>query len=153
MNTAFVPDPRWELHPRLEADSFPVIAHAGLQFRLINDRRFVWLLIVPMLERAEQLHQLPRPWREHALSALQTASETLEAIYQPARINVGAIGNLVPQLHLHCIARSRDDDAWPGVVWGAGEREALQPLELLARIQPIAAGLAARLARDSDGTA
>ena len=146
-------DPNWQLHPRLLADSVPIIAHQGLQFRLINDRRFVWLLIVPMLEGAEQLHRLTPAWREHALDALEVSSATLEALYQPERINVGAIGNLVPQLHLHCVARFRDDPAWPGVVWGAGEREPMMPLELLARIQPIAAGLGQRLARNSGRTA
>lgn len=152
MSTSLVPDPAWELHPRLKADSFPIIAHNGLQFRLINDRRFVWLLIVPMLEHAEQLHELPPAWREHTLTALDATSRTLEALYQPERINVGAIGNLVPQLHVHCVARFRDDAAWPGVVWGAGEREPLQPLDLLGRIQPIAAGLAEHLARNFERT-
>ena len=153
MSMPLAPDPDWELHPRLLADSVPVMAHEGLQFRLINDRRFVWLLIVPMLEQAEQLHQLPPAWREHALTALDVASQTLEALFQPERINVGAIGNLVPQLHPHCVARFCDDPAWPGVVWGAGEREPLTPLELLARVQPIAAGLGQRLARNSGPTA
>jgi len=153
MNRYSSPDPDWVLHPRLLRDSLPIINHGRLQFRLINDRRFVWLLIVPMCHGAEQLHLLPTDWREETLAALDAASRTLESIYQPKRINIGAIGNLVPQLHLHCIARFVDDPAWPGVVWGAGERQPAGPYQLLQHIQPIAAGLAQQLARHSGRTA
>lgn len=153
MNKPLVPDADWELHPRLLADTVPVIAHEGIQFRLMNDRRFLWLVIVPMLKNAEQLHRLPIDWRQQTLAALDAASQTLDALHQPERINVGAIGNLVPQLHVHCVARFPDDPAWPGVVWGAGDRQPLMPIELLARVQPIAAGLGRRLARNSGRTA
>lgn len=139
----------WTLHPRLMADSIPLINHGRLQFRLINDRRFVWALLVPMCPDAEQLHQLPPDWRAEALEGLQVLSETLEHLYRPNRLNVGAIGNLVDQLHLHCVVRDQRDPAWPGVVWGAGAREPMQPIELLGRVQPIAAGLREGLARNS----
>lgn len=152
MSRSAKPDPDWDLHPRLMADSVPVINHGRLQFRLINDRRFIWLLVLPRHAGAEQLHHLPADWREETLAGLDAASHVLDSLYQPTRINVGAIGNLVPQLHVHCIARFVDDPAWPGVVWGAGEREPAEPLELLVRVQPIAAGLAQRLARNSEGT-
>ena len=49
------------------------------------------------------------------------ASEALEAIYSPFKLNVAALGNQVPQLHIHVIAGQTDDDAWPGPVWGVGE--------------------------------
>ncbi|MCL7751266.1 HIT family protein [Guyparkeria hydrothermalis] len=140
----------WTLHPRLKADSFPIIQHGRLQFRLINDRRFVWVLIVPMHPGAEQLHQLSADWREETLTGLQALSETLEHLYDPDRLNVGAIGNLVDQLHVHCVVRRADDPAWPGVVWGAGTPEPMEPIELLARVQPIAAGLGDALARHSE---
>ncbi|MFO7809228.1 HIT family protein [Guyparkeria sp.] len=142
----------WSLHRQLKADSFPMINYGRLQFRLINDRRFVWTLIVPMCPGAEQLHRLPPDWRNEALDGLQALSDTLERLYQPDRLNVGAIGNLVDQLHLHCVARFKDDPAWPGVVWGAGEREPMTPIEVLARVQPIAAGLGDALARNSERT-
>ncbi|MFI9651817.1 HIT domain-containing protein [Guyparkeria halopsychrophila] len=141
-------DSDWHLHPRLMADSVPLLNHGRLQYRLINDRRFIWTLIVPMCPNAEQLHHLPPDWREEALRGLQALSETLERLYHPDRLNVGAIGNLVDQLHLHCVVRFADDPAWPGVVWGAGEREPMTPIELLARVQPIAAGLGEGLGRN-----
>lgn len=142
-------DSEWRLHPRLLADTVPLLNHGRLQYRLINDRRFLWALIVPMCPDAEQLHELPTDCREEALVGLQALSETLERLYHPARLNVGAIGNLVEQLHLHCVVRFVDDAAWPGVVWGAGEREPMEPIEQLARVQPIAAGLGDSLARNS----
>ncbi|MFP4251885.1 MAG: HIT domain-containing protein [Guyparkeria sp.] len=140
----------WSIHPRLMADSIPLLNHGRLQFRLIDDRRFVWTLIVPMCPGAEQLHRLSPDWRNEALTGLQALSESLDRLYQPARLNVGAIGNLVDQLHLHCVVRRADDPAWPGVVWGAGTREPMGPIERLARVQPIAAGLGEALARHFD---
>ncbi|MDG4867811.1 HIT domain-containing protein [Guyparkeria sp. 1SP6A2] len=140
----------WQLHPRLLADSLPILQHDGVQFRLVNDRRFVWVLIVPMHPGAEQLHRLPPTLRETTLQALQAVSATLEQCYRPKRLNVGAIGNLVDQLHVHCVARTTEDPAWPGVVWGAGERQPLAPLESLARVRAIAAGLTTELARHSE---
>ncbi len=140
----------WQLHPRLLADSLPILQQGGIQFRLVNDRRFIWVLVVPMHPGAEQIHRLPTVLRENTMHALQAVSETLERCYQPTRLNVGAIGNLVDQLHVHCVARTTDDPAWPGVVWGTGEREPLDPLEFLARVRVIAAGLARELARHSE---
>ncbi len=149
MTDAHLATAEWRLHPRLKADSIPVLSHGRLEFRLINDRRFVWTLVVPRCPQAEQLHQLPPDWRNEALDGLQALSEALERLYHPDRLNVGAIGNLVDQLHLHCVVRFRDDPAWPSVVWGAGEREPMEPIELLTRVQPIAAGLGDALARNS----
>lgn len=139
----------WTLHPRLLLDSVPIVQHGRLAFRLIDDRRFVWTLIVPMYPGAEQLHRLPPDWRAETLTGLQALSETLDRLYGPDRLNVGAIGNLVDQLHVHCVVRRADDPAWPGVVWGAGTREPMKPIERLARVQPIAAGLGEALARHS----
>lgn len=148
MNETTAPE-TWRLHPRLLADSIPIIEHDGIQFRLMNDRRFVWVLVVPMHPGAEQVHQLPEPVRERARRCLDAACEVLDEIHRPDRINVAAIGNLVGQLHIHCIARFTDDAAWPGVVWGCGEREPAQPLELLARVRQLASGLTGRLGRHS----
>ncbi|HER35284.1 MAG: HIT family protein [Halothiobacillaceae bacterium] len=149
MNPSIHPDAEWRLHPRLTADSVPILNRDGIQYRLIDDHRFPWLLVVPMLAGAEQLHDLPSAWRDQSMRALQAASRTLEALYVPHRINIGAIGNLVPQLHLHCVARFHDDAAWPGVVWGAGTRTPMAPLTRLARVQAIGAGLVERLATNS----
>ncbi len=139
----------WTLHPRLLSDSVPIIEHEGVQFRLVNDRRFVWVLVVPMHPGAEQLHQLPAEVRDNTLRLVDATCHTLDEVYAPNRVNVAAIGNVVEQLHIHCVARFTDDPAWPGVVWGFGEREPAEPLELLGHVRRIAAGLADRLARHS----
>ena len=139
----------WSLHPRLLADSIPIIEHDGILYRLLNDRRFIWVLVVPMHDGAEQIHRLPAALRERTRRGMDAVCDTLDELHGPDRINVAAIGNLVPQLHVHCVARFTDDPAWPGVVWGAGEREALEPLERLARARQLAAGLASHLGRHS----
>jgi len=135
----------WSLHPRLLADSIPIIEHDGILYRLMNDRRFVWVLVLPMHPGAEQIHRLPASVRERCRRGMDAVCDTLDELHAPDRINVAAIGNVVPQLHVHCVARFTDDPAWPGVVWGAGEREPAAPVELLSRVRPLAAGLASRL--------
>ncbi|MFO7581745.1 HIT family protein [Guyparkeria sp.] len=139
----------WTLHPRLLLDSIPIVEHDDIQFRLVNDRRFVWVLVIPMHPGAEQLHRLPPKMRENALRWVDATCATLDEVYDPERVNVAAIGNVVEQLHIHCVARFSDDPAWPGVVWGFGEREPAEPLELLGRVRRIAAGLANRHGRHS----
>ena len=139
----------WSLHPRLLADSIPILEHDGILYRLMDDRRFVWVLVVPMHPGAEQVHRLPPAVREQTRRGIDAVCATLDALHAPDRINVAAIGNVVSQLHVHCVARHADDPAWPGVVWGAGEREPASPLDRLSRVRPLAAGLASRLGRHS----
>jgi len=143
------PAEAWSLHPRLLADSIPIIEHEGILYRLMNDRRFVWVLVVPMHGGAEQLHRLPPALRERTRRGMDAVCDTLDEIHAPDRINVAAIGNIVSQLHVHCVARCAGDPVWPGVVWGAGEREPAEPVELLARVRELAAGLESRLGRHS----
>jgi diadenosine tetraphosphate (Ap4A) HIT family hydrolase len=148
MNESTSPE-AWHLHPRLLADSIPIIEYDGILYRLMNDRRFVWVLVVPMQPGAEQIHRLPDAVRERTRRGIDAVCDALDGIHAPDRINVAAIGNVVPQLHVHCVARRTDDPAWPGVVWGAGDREPAAPLELLTLVRPLAAGLADRLGRHS----
>ncbi|MFW6042030.1 MAG: HIT family protein [Guyparkeria sp.] len=147
--TARQDDQGWTLHPRLLIDSVPIIEHEGVQFRLVNDRRFVWVLVIPKHPGAEQLHHLPPAVRDQALRLVDATCHVLDEIYAPERVNVAAIGNVVEQLHIHCVARFTEDPAWPGVVWRFGAREPAEPFELLARVREIAAGLANRLGRHS----
>lgn len=112
------------LHPQLEADTFAVTDWPLSTVRLMNDSRYPWLILVPRQDGLTGLHQLPESDRAAMMTEIARASEALEAQYDPERINVAALGNMVPQLHVHAIARQTDDAAWPGPVWGKGAAEA-----------------------------
>ena len=108
------------LHERLAADTVPVAELPLCSARLMNDSRWPWLILVPRCAGAVELHTLEDADQIQLMREIAQASRALEAVYLPDKINVGALGNLVPQLHVHVIARTRDDEAWPGPVWGVG---------------------------------
>jgi diadenosine tetraphosphate (Ap4A) HIT family hydrolase len=111
------------LNERLRGDS-ELIVNLGLcQVRLMDDRRWPWLILVPQRPGIEELFEL-RPL-DQALLTFETnlAAEALKKVTHPTKINVGALGNIVRQLHVHVIARHENDPNWPGPVWGFGSRE------------------------------
>lgn len=110
----------FELHPTLEKDSLPVLEAGGLLVRLINDARFPWLLVVPKADGVTELHDLPEDIYDEAMRMARRLGDVLKSGFGADKINTAAIGNMVPQLHIHVVARYVGDDAWPGPVWGAG---------------------------------
>ncbi|WPC74899.1 HIT family protein [Vibrio porteresiae] len=108
----------FSLHPQLEKDT-DVIGHFPICVALLHkDGAVPWVILVPKKENLKELHHLPMAEQQQFLLESQLVSETLEALYQPDKINLGALGNMVPQLHIHHIARFKTDIAWPGPVWG-----------------------------------
>lgn len=110
----------FSLHPRLSADCFELGKLTVSRLLLLNNAHYKWFILVPEVS-VEQLHQLAEEERLTLQSEAQIVSEKIQKLYNPMRINVGALGNLVPQLHYHVVARTEDDPAWPGPVWGHGE--------------------------------
>ena len=86
----------------------------------MNDRRFPWCILVPRLADLRELHDVPRDKRILLFEEIDTVSRALLSATGAHKINVAALGNHVPQLHVHVIARHQDDDAWPAPVWNAG---------------------------------
>ena len=110
----------FKLDRALEADSMFVSKLGLCQLRLMNDRRWPWLLLVPQRPEAEEIYHLTP--LDQTLLTFETC-ETARALKQVtgcAKINVAALGNQVRQLHFHVIARRTDDAAWPKPVWGIG---------------------------------
>ncbi|MBX3706087.1 MAG: HIT family protein [Pseudomonadales bacterium] len=110
----------FELHPRLAADCI-VVGDLPLScVLLMNDSRFAWCILVPRHADLRELHDLA-PGDGHLLfDEIERVSRALLATRGADKLNVGALGNLVPQLHIHVVARRIGDDAWPGPVWGSG---------------------------------
>ncbi len=108
------------LHERLAADTVLLRELALCSARLMNDSRWPWLILVPRRPDITELHALDDADQVQLIREIALASRVLNAAHRPDKINVGALGNLVPQLHVHVIARTRTDPAWPGPVWGVG---------------------------------
>ncbi len=106
------------LHPQLQADSFWVLGLPLSDVLLMNDRRFPWVILVPRQAGAREITDLDRSLRHRLMDEIATVSEAMDRLFQAAKINVAALGNMVPQLHVHIIARLTDDAAWPNPVWG-----------------------------------
>lgn len=133
----------FELHERLAADT-AFVADLGLSRALLmNDARWPWLILVPQRAGITEIHQLGEDERGQLMEEITQASMALEHLYAPDKINVGALGNMVPQLHVHVIARTRDDPAWPGPVWGHGLAVPYEERALADQIAALRAGLSA----------
>jgi diadenosine tetraphosphate (Ap4A) HIT family hydrolase len=111
------------LHPRLAADTHFLADMSLCRVLLLNDARFPWLILVPRRTALRELTDLHIEDRSLAFDEIERASDALRKLYAPTRINVAAIGNIVNQLHIHVVARSAQDAAWPGTVWGHGTAE------------------------------
>ena len=128
----------FRLHERLEADT-AFVADLGLsRLLLMRNALWPWLILVPRRPGVVEVHRLDPADRAALMEEIAQVSGVLEREFRPDKLNVGALGNLVPQLHVHVIARYRGDPAWPGPVWGSGHVRAYGEGE--------AEALAARLA-------
>ena len=109
------------LDQRLINSSHLIVRIDDIQIRLVDDSRYVWLLLVPEHDGAEELHDLDDEMRGRLLDTATRLGGWMKASFAADKINIAAIGNLVPQLHLHVVARRRDDPAWPAPIWGHGD--------------------------------
>ena len=108
----------FQLHPRLQQDTFLVGHFALCKILLMNDKQYPWEILVPQRPDITDIYQLAPGDRQQLLEESCRLAEALVALYHPDKLNIAAIGNMVPQLHLHHVARYRTDIAWPGPVWG-----------------------------------
>ena len=122
------------LHPQLAADSHP-LAQLGLcELRLMDDANYPWLVLVPRLAEARELIDLDAVQRRVLSDEVDQAARLLRDTLQPFKLNVAALGNLVPQLHVHVIGRFEHDPAWPAPVWGRVAARPYPPEDLVERI-------------------
>ena len=128
------PPPRYALHPQLTADTHPVLALALCDVRLMDDANYPWLVLVPRLPAARELIDLDAAQRHVLGDELDRVSRALRDVFLPHKLNIAALGNLVPQLHVHAIARFEHDPAWPSPVWGRVAARPYTPEGLVERI-------------------
>jgi len=106
------------LHSQLAADGLFLVDWPLSQVLRMNDAAYPWLILVPRLTGAREIVDLSAADRVRLMDEIAWASQALKDLQQPDKINVGALGNVVPQLHVHVLGRFRGDPAWPKPVWG-----------------------------------
>jgi diadenosine tetraphosphate (Ap4A) HIT family hydrolase len=130
------------LDPRLAADAFVIGDLSLSRALLMNDARFPWVILVPRRADRVEIGDLAASERAELMEEIARVAAALAAWPEVEKINFGALGNIVPQLHAHVIGRRRGDAAWPGPVWGAGAAIRYEPAAQQARLSRLAEALA-----------
>ncbi len=108
----------FQLHPTLAKDTFLVGDFPLSTVRLMNDCRFPWLILVPRVSNIKEIYELSAADQVQFLRESSWVSSQMAKIFGADKMNVAALGNQVPQLHFHHIARYQNDVCWPNPVWG-----------------------------------
>ena len=114
----------FELDERLGRDSVLLVRLGLCQLRLMDDRRWPWLVLVPERHGISELFDLAMLDQQALTIEVNMVAAALKTVTGCEKINVGALGNIVRQLHIHVVARSTGDANWPGPVWGHSPAEA-----------------------------
>ena len=120
-------DPIWFLHPQLAADTVPIGDLTLSRVLLANDANYPWLILVPRRASLVELIDLAGDDQRLLLAEIDAVARALKSITACDKLNIAALGNQVPQLHVHVIARRHDDKAWPRPVWGVAPPAAYDP--------------------------
>jgi len=130
------------LHERLAADTVELTRWPLSLVLLMKARQWPWLILVPRRPAIREIHELPDADQQALMAEIVRASRCLARLTRPDKINVAALGNMVPQLHVHIIARFAGDPAWPGPVWSTVPPESYAEDELAQTVERLRRGLA-----------
>jgi diadenosine tetraphosphate (Ap4A) HIT family hydrolase len=122
-----VPTPHFALDPQLKADTYSLGRLKLCRVLMLNDARYPWLVLVPEKADLVEIIDLEDADQQQLMREIASASRALQTLFNPDKLNVGALGNRVRQLHVHVMARFVSDEAWPGPVWGVGQAQSYPP--------------------------
>ena len=129
------------LHRQLEADTAFITDLPLSRALLINDSHYTWIVLVPRRANATEIYKLNHSDQTQLLSESAQICRVMETLFSPDKMNIAAIGNMVPQLHLHHVARFTSDIAWPAPVWGFAPSAAYDAKILESTVKRIRKGL------------
>ena len=132
----------FEMDPRLSNDTIALTDWGLSSVALMNDARYPWLVLIPRRQALYEWIDLPEYDQQTLMIEINRAAQVLRKEFQPHKINIASLGNIVPQLHVHIVARFKHDAVWPYPVWAAGEREPYSPELQRQRIEALRAALA-----------
>ncbi len=126
---------KFALNPAFAATSEPLADLKLCHARLQRDARWPWIVLIPRKVGAREIEHLSPANRQQLMEEIVLAGGAVRAVGaalgRPVdKLNVGQLGNITPQLHVHVLGRRADDAAWPGPVWGVGEAVAYAPADL-----------------------
>ena len=130
----------FQLHPQLQQDCFSIGKFELCQVLLVNDHQFPWFILVPQRNDIREIYQLNATDQLTLIQESSYLAEKLASIFNADKLNIAAIGNVVPQLHLHHVVRYQTDKAWSAPIWGkfaAVPYTEQQRNQLLARLTPL----------------
>jgi len=127
----------FQLHKQLESDCFTIGRFALSRLLLMNDNQFPWLILVPEVADITEIYQLTKQQQGVLIEESSYLAEQLRTVFNADKINIAAIGNLVPQLHIHHVVRYRSDKAWPAPIWGKFSAVAYTGQELTETISKL----------------
>lgn len=111
--------PRWSLHPQLARDTVDLGELPLARVLVVNDANWPWLLLVPRRLGVREIIDLDEVGQAQLMTEITRAARAVKTVTQCDKLNIAALGNAVPQLHVHVIARREGDAGWPRPVWGA----------------------------------
>ena len=133
--------PDFQLHPQLAADTVELARWPLSLVLLMDEARFPWAILVPRRPGLRDLHDVAADERAALMEEIARAGELMKTAFKADKINTAALGNQVPQLHIHVIARHVGDPAWPNPIWSVGERRRMSATERAERIAALKPGL------------
>jgi len=131
-----------ELHPQLAKDAVLLGQFLLSKLLLVKDANYPWLILVPAREGISEIFQLDEADQQQLQRESSCIAQLLAEEFNADKINIGALGNIVPQLHIHHIVRYESDIAWPGPVWGAHPAKDYTDAELTAIVEKVKKALA-----------
>ncbi len=108
-----------KLHPQLKKDCIPLGEFTLCSLLLLNDANYPWFILLPNRECITEIHQLSEADQQQLMAESMFFCQCMQQVFQPDKLNIAALGNVVPQLHIHHIARFATDACWPAPVWGS----------------------------------
>ncbi|MGY3448641.1 HIT domain-containing protein [Bradyrhizobium sp. USDA 4353] len=132
-----MPESAWSLHPQLAKDTINIGDLPLSRVLVIKDANYPWLLLVPRREGAVEIIDLDEVAQAQLMTEITRVSRAVKEITKCDKLNVAALGNMVPQLHVHIIARRTSDVAWPRPVWGVAPPVPHDPQEVESFISAV----------------
>ena len=125
----FSQSPGWSLHPQLAQDTQPLGDLPLSRVLVVRDANYVWAMLVPRRPDVGEIIDLDEVEQAQLMTEITRTARALKSVAVCDKLNIAALGNVVPQLHVHIIARRRDDAAWPRPIWGVAPPVTPEPTE------------------------
>jgi diadenosine tetraphosphate (Ap4A) HIT family hydrolase len=127
----------FSVHRQLAMDSIALGSFELCQLRLINDCQYPWFILIPQRTNIQEIYQLTTQDQSLLIKESSFLAEQLARLFKADKLNIAAIGNVVPQLHLHHVVRYQTDIAWPKPIWGLSSMQAYSATLLEQRIEEV----------------